>query len=396
MRYGQLLPFFKMAEEDTATKKNPELWSKAKSEAKAQLGGKWSARAAQLAVQKYKAQGGKYEGKKPSASKNSLVKWTKQDWQTRPGTPEKAERGGVTHRYLPKAKWESLSKKEQVATDRKKIEGDKKGKEIVPNTPKARVKTSAELRSFADELEKIANRNTKNKERNEQLMLAGTGIGTVALTPKLLDATSSLAGSALESDKPTADVSLLKKLKDRAKGIGVNTYTESNPIRSRYLPFGNPFLGKKPSIFASGPATFSHELGHSLIHKNLYRGSKAPYLVRGLSNALSPVAGAVGGFAAGASDGDSTQKNVMTALPLLANAPMLADEAGASLVGLRELARAGASKKQIAKAGLRMLPAFGTYAVQPIKTLGVSLASRAAGEKYRELRGKKNKSKGHE
>jgi Domain of unknown function (DUF6321) len=135
----------KTAESDTATKKNPELWEKAKQEAKSQLGGKWSARAAQLAVQKYKSEGGKYEGKKPSASKNSLVKWTKQDWQTRPGTPEKAERGGVTHRYLPKDKWESLSKKEQVATDRKKVEGDKKGKEIVPNTPAARVKSAGSL-----------------------------------------------------------------------------------------------------------------------------------------------------------------------------------------------------------------------------------------------------------
>lgn len=137
-----------MATEDTATKKNPELWSRAKSEAKAQLGGKWSARAAQLAVQKYKAEGGEYKGKKPSASKNSLVKWTKQDWQTRPGTPEKAERGGVTHRYLPKAKWESLSKREQVATDRKKVEGDKKGQEIVPNTSAARVKSAAEHLEF--------------------------------------------------------------------------------------------------------------------------------------------------------------------------------------------------------------------------------------------------------
>jgi hypothetical protein len=133
---------------DVATKKNPELWSKAKSEAKAQLGGKWSARAAQLAVQKYKSEGGKYVGKKPSASKNSLAKWTKQDWQTRPGTPEKAERGGVTHRYLPKDKWESLTKKEQLATDKKKVEGDRKGKEIVPNTTAARVKSAAEHLEF--------------------------------------------------------------------------------------------------------------------------------------------------------------------------------------------------------------------------------------------------------
>lgn len=130
------------ADSGVAKKKNPELWSKAKSEAKAQLGGKWSARAAQLAVQKYKEDGGKYVGKKPSSSKNSLVKWTKQEWQTRPGTPEKAERGGVTHRYLPKDKWDSLSKGEQAATDRKKVQGDRRGEDIVPNTAAAKVKSA--------------------------------------------------------------------------------------------------------------------------------------------------------------------------------------------------------------------------------------------------------------
>jgi hypothetical protein len=131
--------------EGTAIKKNPELWEKAKQEAKQQLGGKWSARAAQLAVQKYKEDGGKYQGKKPPASKNSLVKWTKQEWQTRPGTPEKAERGGVTHRYLPKDKWDSLSKSQQVATDRKKVEGDRKGEEVVSNTAAAKVKSAGKL-----------------------------------------------------------------------------------------------------------------------------------------------------------------------------------------------------------------------------------------------------------
>lgn len=65
----------------TATKRDPKKWAAAKARAKAKMGGKWSARAAQLAVKYYKDSGGKYEGKKPTAKNNKLKKWTKQDWQ---------------------------------------------------------------------------------------------------------------------------------------------------------------------------------------------------------------------------------------------------------------------------------------------------------------------------
>ena len=65
----------------TATKTDPAKWEAAKREAKAKMGGKWSARAAQLAVKYYKDSGGRYKGKKPTAKNNKLKKWTKQDWQ---------------------------------------------------------------------------------------------------------------------------------------------------------------------------------------------------------------------------------------------------------------------------------------------------------------------------
>lgn len=65
----------------TATKRDPAKWEAAKRKAKAKMGGKWSARAAQLAVKYYKDSGGKYKGKKPTAKNNKLKKWTKQDWQ---------------------------------------------------------------------------------------------------------------------------------------------------------------------------------------------------------------------------------------------------------------------------------------------------------------------------
>jgi hypothetical protein len=127
---------------ETATKADPEKWEQAKRDAVASMGGKHSARAMQQAVRLYKERGGEYKGKKPSSSDNSLKKWTKQEWQTRPGTPEKAERkDGSTSRYLPKEKWESLSKSEQVATDKKKLKSDE---QYVSNTRAAKVKSDAD------------------------------------------------------------------------------------------------------------------------------------------------------------------------------------------------------------------------------------------------------------
>ena len=95
-----------------------------KARAKRKLGGKWSARAAQLAVSYYKKSGGGYSG--PKKASNSLSKWTKQKWRTRDG--KKAKRKGGTARYLPDAAWKSMSKAEARATDRKKRAGSRKGK----------------------------------------------------------------------------------------------------------------------------------------------------------------------------------------------------------------------------------------------------------------------------
>lgn len=65
---------------ETAKKKHPEKWARAKAKARKKMGGH-SARAMQLATKYYKEMGGKYEGKK--SSKNKLSKWSKEDWQTR-------------------------------------------------------------------------------------------------------------------------------------------------------------------------------------------------------------------------------------------------------------------------------------------------------------------------
>jgi hypothetical protein len=129
----------KTAAAGVATKTNPGLWARAKAQAKAKMGGKHSARAMQLATQIYKKGGGGYSGRKPSASSNKMVKWTKQKWRTGPGTsPIAKKESGRTSRYLPEKKWHSLSKGEQVATDKKKLSSSN---QFVSNTPAAKVRS---------------------------------------------------------------------------------------------------------------------------------------------------------------------------------------------------------------------------------------------------------------
>ena len=151
-----------------ATKTNPSLWSRCKSEAKSRMGGKHSARAMQLAVKLYKQRGGGFKGKKPTAKTNKMKKWTKQKWmylsdfKKKKKDRNKLDDNNVDDyadeynnyinddigyiddndigRYLPEDKWESLSPGEREATDRKKRK-EGKNKQYVPNTEKAKVKS---------------------------------------------------------------------------------------------------------------------------------------------------------------------------------------------------------------------------------------------------------------
>lgn len=108
-----------------AKKTNPALWEKAKSEAKARMGGKHSARAMQLAVSIYKKKGGGYKGAKSSS--NKLAKWTKQKWRTKSGKPS----GETGERYLPEKAIKSLTPSEYARTTAAKRAGTKQGKQFV-------------------------------------------------------------------------------------------------------------------------------------------------------------------------------------------------------------------------------------------------------------------------
>ena len=97
--------------------------------------GEWSARKAQLATLKYKKAGGGYSGAKTKGQK-SLSKWTKEKWRTSDGKP--AKRKGGTTRYLPDAAWKRLSPAQKAATNRKKLAGDRAGRQFVSNTNAAK------------------------------------------------------------------------------------------------------------------------------------------------------------------------------------------------------------------------------------------------------------------
>lgn len=61
----------------------------------------------------------------------SLRRWTAQKWKTSDGSKSEGKK-----RYLPEAAWKSLSASEKAATNRAKAEGNREGKQFVPQ-PKA-------------------------------------------------------------------------------------------------------------------------------------------------------------------------------------------------------------------------------------------------------------------
>ena len=76
-----------------------------------------------------------------------LKNWLKQDWvrigtdgsiKGKCGTSKNKKRPA---RCLPRAKAQSLSKTERAVTARKKKSGQRRGKTVVANTPRAKVKT---------------------------------------------------------------------------------------------------------------------------------------------------------------------------------------------------------------------------------------------------------------
>lgn len=118
----------------SASRTNERLWKRIVAEvtagSKGGRPGQWSARKAQLAVHRYKLEGGGYRGKKRSDL--GLVKWTKQRWRTKSGRPS-LESG---ERYLPEKAIQALSPQEYGATSRAKRQAMKRGQQFSKQPPK--------------------------------------------------------------------------------------------------------------------------------------------------------------------------------------------------------------------------------------------------------------------
>lgn len=123
----------------TAVKKNPAKWkaivASVKASTKGGDPGEWSARKAQLAVQKYKASGGGYEG--PKKADNALSKWSGEKWRTSDGKPSEGKK-----RYLPDKAWGALSSGEKAATNKAKAAGNAAGKQFVAQPKKVATKSA--------------------------------------------------------------------------------------------------------------------------------------------------------------------------------------------------------------------------------------------------------------
>lgn len=81
--------------------------------------GQWNARKAQLAVQEYKRLGGTYQTARPSR-RNSLVRWTREDWGYIDGKPG--------NRYLPAYIRHTLTPTEKRSENRLKQSATKSGR----------------------------------------------------------------------------------------------------------------------------------------------------------------------------------------------------------------------------------------------------------------------------
>ena len=138
----------KVSHSDPDRYTDPALRDKIKDEVmKGDKGGKagqWSARKAQLVASEYEHAGGGYK-QEPDEQQKSLQHWGDEHWRTSDGA--KAEREGGTTRYLPDEAWNKLSKEEQDATNRKKQQGSRKGKQFVANTEKATAATKSAKKS---------------------------------------------------------------------------------------------------------------------------------------------------------------------------------------------------------------------------------------------------------
>ena len=124
--------------------KNKKLYNSIKNTIKSELeskGQRWSARASQQLVNRYKKAGGKYSGSK---AVSELSKWQSENWVAINSSGEivggcgvSRTKSGKQYRCLPEARAKRVTKSQRAATAQKKL---KNPNQVVANTKKSKVK----------------------------------------------------------------------------------------------------------------------------------------------------------------------------------------------------------------------------------------------------------------
>ena len=94
--------------------------------------GQWSAVKSLMLAKECKKKGCSLS--RNSKKAKAMKRWTDEKWRTSDGKPaiRKNKKGEtITTRFRPDAVWKKLDKKEKQSLNRSKIEGSKKGKQIV-------------------------------------------------------------------------------------------------------------------------------------------------------------------------------------------------------------------------------------------------------------------------
>lgn len=122
------------------------------------------------------------------------------------------------------------------------------------------------------------------------------------------------------------------------------------------------------------PEFLAHELGHYKLHRGkLGRGLMA-------ARVLGPLAGLVGSTALASNEDTRAYAPAAIAAGYL---PMIADEAGASIHGIRGLMRSGVKGRDLAKAVSTLGKAFGTYGLGAAGATGGTYLGAKLYDKYK-------------
>ena len=176
---------------------------------------------------------------------------------------------------------------------------------------------------------------------------------------------ASFAGAAMRRD---ADTKRSKELRDRL--------VKDDPTEVRILPQGSlrgpsyAVENKRQYVNVRSeedPAVLAHELGHSELDRSIVGAA--------LQSGTLEAATSAGRFGAVLGSGLGLRPTIGAAIAAASLLPTLAYEGAASIKGLNRLARAGATKEELANARSKLLNAWGSYATLPVAAAGDALTA---------------------